>query len=163
MKIAILSDTHGLLRPEVTELLKQADAILHAGDINSQKVLDEMNSYAPAYVVRGNNDKEWAGHIPHDLTATLDGITFFLVHKKKEIPEDLSGINVVVFGHSHQFHEEEKNGILFLNHGSCGPRRFHQEITMIMAETENGSLKTEKILIPHTEKSGNKQKTDPVQ
>lgn len=149
MKLAILSDTHGLLRPEVLEYLKTADAILHGGDINKQSIVDELRQYAPLYIVRGNNDKDWAEAIPHNLTVTLGGVTFYMVHNKKEVPADLSGINVVVFGHSHKYVQEETNSLLWLNPGSCGPRRFHQEITMMMAETENGQLRVEKITIPH--------------
>lgn len=148
MRIAILSDTHGLLRPEVVEYLKTADVILHGGDINKQSIVDELRQYAPLYIVRGNNDKEWAQDIPHDLTLTLDGMTFVMVHNKKEVP-NLAGADVVVFGHSHKYLQEEKDGVLWLNPGSCGPRRFHQEITMMMAELTGGSLRVEKITIPH--------------
>ncbi|MGN8966887.1 metallophosphoesterase family protein [Intestinimonas sp. HCP28S3_D6] len=149
MRLAILSDTHGLLRPQVLEHLKTADAILHGGDINKQSIVDQLRQYAPLYVVRGNNDKEWAADIPHDLTVTLEGMTFFMVHNKKEVPADLSGVDVVVFGHSHKYAQEEKGGRLWLNPGSCGPRRFHQEITMMMAQVENGQIQVEKISIPH--------------
>ena len=149
MKLAILSDTHGLLRPEVVEHLKTADAILHGGDINKQSIVDQLRQYAPLYVVRGNNDKEWAEDIPHDLTITLDGVTFYMVHNKKELPATLNGVDVVVFGHSHKYMQEEKDGILWLNPGSCGPRRFHQEITMMMAELADGEIQVEKISIPH--------------
>ena len=149
MKLAILSDTHGLLRPEVLEHLSTADAILHGGDINKQSIVDQLSQYAPLYVVRGNNDKEWAEAIPHDLTVTLEGVTFYLVHNRKEVPKDLSGVDVVVFGHSHKYLQEEKDGVLWLNPGSCGPRRFHQEITMMMAELTGGTLRVEKISIPH--------------
>ena len=149
MNIAILSDTHGLLRPEVVEYLKTADAILHAGDINQQEIVDQLRQYAPLYIVRGNNDKEWAEHIPHHLTVTLGGVSFYMVHNKKEVPADLPGISAVVFGHSHKYFQEEKDGLLWLNPGSCGPRRFHQEITMMMAEVENGTLRVEKVTIPH--------------
>lgn len=149
MKLAILSDTHGLLRPQVVEHLKTADAILHGGDINKPAIVEQLQQYAPLYIVRGNNDKEWAEDIPHDLTITLEGITFFMVHNKKEVPADLSGVDVVVFGHSHKYVQEEKDGVLWLNPGSCGPRRFHQEITMMMAEMENGNIQVEKIDIPH--------------
>ena len=149
MNIAILSDTHGLLRPEVVEYLKTADAILHAGDINRPEIVEELKRYAPLYIVRGNNDKEWAEHIPHHLTVTLGGVSFYVVHNKKEIPADLPGIDAVVFGHSHKYLQEEKDGLLWLNPGSCGPRRFHQEITMMMAEAENGTLRVEKVAIPH--------------
>ena len=149
MRIAILSDTHGLLRPEVVEHLKTADAILHGGDINQQAIVDELRQYAPLYIVRGNNDKEWAVDIPHDLTVTLGGVIFCMVHNKKEVPADLSGVDAVVFGHSHKYVQEERDGRLWLNPGSCGPRRFHQEITMMMAEVENGEIHVEKITISH--------------
>ena len=149
MKLAILSDTHGLLRPEVVEQLKTADAILHGGDINRQSIVDQLRQYAPLYVVRGNNDKEWAEHLPHHLTVTLEGVTFCMVHNKKELPPELSGVDVVVFGHSHKYVQEEKDGLLWLNPGSCGPRRFHQEITMMMADVRSGTIQVEKRTIPH--------------
>ena len=149
MKLAILSDTHGLLRPEVMERLKDAGAILHGGDINRQSILDQLEEYAPLYVVRGNNDKEWAEQLPHDRTVTLEGVTFFLVHNRKEVPAELSGVDVVVFGHSHRYVQEERDGVLWLNPGSCGPRRFHQEITMMLAEVSNGQIFVEKVAIPH--------------
>ena len=149
MKIAILSDTHGLLRPEVMEYLQTVDAILHGGDINRQSLVDELRQYAPLYVVRGNNDKDWAEAIPHDLTVTLGGVTFFMVHNKKEVPADLPGVDVVVFGHSHKYMQQEQDGVLWLNPGSCGPRRFHQEITMILAEVADSRITVDKITIPH--------------
>ena len=152
MKLAILSDTHGLLRPQVEEYLKTADAILHGGDINRQEIVDQLRQYAPLYIVRGNNDKEWAQSIPHDLPVTLGGVTFYMVHNKKEAPADLAGADVVVFGHSHKYVQEERDGILWLNPGSCGPRRFHQEITMMMAQAADGKLQVEKITIPHETK-----------
>ncbi|NJE73266.1 metallophosphoesterase [Pseudoflavonifractor sp. SW1122] len=151
MKLAILSDTHGLLRPQVVEHLKTADAILHGGDINKPAIVEQLQQSAPLYIVRGNNDKEWAEDIPHDLTVTLEGITFFMVHNKKEVPADLLGVDVVVFGHSHKYVQEEKGSVLWLNPGSCGPRRFHQEITMMMAEIEGGTIQVEKIEISHEE------------
>lgn len=151
MKLAILSDTHGLLRPEVAAHLKTADAILHGGDINRQSIVDQLEQYAPLYLVRGNNDKEWARAIPHDLTVTLGGVTFYMVHNKKEVPANLPGVNAVIFGHSHKYVQEERDGLVWLNPGSCGPRRFHQEITMMMADAEDGRLQVQKISIPHPE------------
>jgi hypothetical protein len=152
MKIAILSDTHGLLRPQVMEYLKTADAILHAGDINTQAIVDTLAQYAPLYIVRGNNDKEWAENIPHHLTVSLGGVAFYMVHNKREVPADLTGVDVVVYGHSHKYAQEDKGGVLWLNPGSCGPRRFHQEITMAMMEVEDGKYEVEKITIPHEAK-----------
>ena len=131
------------------EHLKDAGAILHGGDINKPGIVDQLRQYAPLYVVRGTNDKEWAEDIPHDLTVTLGGVTFFMVHNKKEVPADLTGVDVVVFGHSHKYVQEEKDGRLWLNPGSCGPRRFHQEITMMVAEVSDGNIRVEKITIPH--------------
>ena len=144
-----LSGTRRARRPEVTEHLKTADAILHGGDINRQSIVDELRQYAPLYIVRGNNDKDWAEAIPHDLTVTLGGVTFFMVHNRKEVPADLAGVDAVVFGHSHKYVQEEKGGVLWLNPGSCGPRRFHQEITMMTAEAEDGKIRVEKVIIPH--------------
>ena len=120
MKLAILSDTHGLLRPQVTEHLKGVDGILHAGDINRPEIVAKLKEYAPLFVVRGNNDKEWAEAIPRELTFSLEGVTFYMIHNKKEIGELPQGVNVVVFGHSHKYAREEKNGVLWLNPGSCG-------------------------------------------
>ena len=131
------------------ELLQNVDAILHAGDINSQAVVDKLVSFAPLYVVRGNNDKDWAEAIPHDLIVTLEGVRFYMVHNKKDVPADLAGADVVVFGHSHKYSEERLGNVLWLNPGSCGPRRFHQEITLMRAQVSGGSIRVEKILIPH--------------
>ena len=149
MNLIILSDTHGLLRPAVLELLRNADAILHAGDINSRAVVDKLASFAPLYVVRGNNDKDWAEAIPHDLIVTLGGVRFYMVHNKKDVPSDLTGVDVVVFGHSHKYSEERRGNVLWLNPGSCGPRRFHQEITLMQAEVTGGAIRVKKVLIPH--------------
>lgn len=102
------------------ELLRSADAILHAGDINSQAVVDKLSSFAPMYVVRDNNDKDWAEAIPHDLTVILEGVQFYMVHNKKNVPAALTGADVVVFGHSPKYSEEQHGDVLWLNPGSCG-------------------------------------------
>lgn len=149
MRLAVLSDTHGLLRPQVIEQLRTADVILHAGDINTQAIVDRLGECAPLYIVRGNNDRAWAAHIPHDLTVTLGGVTFYMVHNKRDVPQELPGVHVVVYGHSHKYAEEELDGRLWLNPGSCGPRRFHQEITMALLEVEDGNVRVEKLVIPH--------------
>ena len=149
MNLIILSDTHGLLRSAVLAYLRGADAILHAGDINTQAIVDQMAAAAPLYIVRGNNDKAWADNLPHDLTVTLGGMTFYMVHNKKDVPAALPGVNAVIYGHSHKYSHQEKDGVLWLNPGSCGPRRFHQEITLARMQIENGRFRIEKILIPH--------------
>ena len=150
--IAILSDTHGLLRPEVMARLAEADAILHAGDINTQAIVDTLRACAETYIVRGNNDKEWAEDLPHNLTFTIEGVRFFMVHNKRDIPADLSGADVVVYGHSHKYALEEREGVLWLNPGSCGRRRFDQEITFCMMTADQGHCQVEKITIPHERK-----------
>lgn len=146
--IAILSDTHGLLRPEVMARLAGADAIFHAGDVNTQAIVDALRACAPLYIVRGNNDKDWAEALPNDLSVTLEGLRFFMVHNKKDVPGDLSGVDVVVYGHSHKYACEERGGVLWLNPGSCGRRRFGQEITFCMMTVENGRYQIEKIALP---------------
>ena len=103
MLIGIISDTHNLLREEVTEYLKPCDYILHGGDISRQDILDQLNQIAPVKAVRGNNDKEWAGNLPYQIDFELGGVHFYMTHKKKDLPKDLSPYDVVVIGHSHQY------------------------------------------------------------
>ena len=146
-RIAVLSDTHGLLRPEVLSAISGCDAIIHGGDINKPEIIERLQEIAPVYVVRGNNDKEWAEHIPATLTFQIEDCRFFLVHNKKEVPKDLAGIDAVIFGHSHQYFEENIDGRLWLNPGSCGKRRFDQEITLAMLTVDGRELSAEKIVI----------------
>ena len=147
-RIIILSDTHGLLRPEVLAYLPQADAIIHGGDINTQGIVDKLQECAPLYIVRGNNDKEWAAGLPLSLTFTIENVRFFLVHNKKDVPADLSDADVVIYGHSHKYACEERDGVLWLNPGSCGRRRFDQEITFAIMTVDNGHIQVEKVVIP---------------
>ena len=86
-RIAVLSDTHGLLRPEVLTTIDGCDAIIHGGDINKPEIIERLKVISPVYVVRGNNDKEWAEHIPATLTFQIEECRFFLVHNKKEMPK----------------------------------------------------------------------------
>lgn len=146
-RIAVLSDTHGLLRPEVLDAIAGCDAIIHGGDINKPEILDRLGEIAPVYVVRGNNDKEWAEDIPVTLTFQIEDCRFFLVHNKKEVPKDLSGIDAVIFGHSHKYFEQTIDGRLWLNPGSCGRRRFDQEITLAMLTVEGKAVSVQKITI----------------
>lgn len=151
-KIGILSDTHGMLRPQVLDVLQNCELIFHAGDINKQKILDDLGQIAPVYVVRGNNDKEWARQIPETIRAECYGLRVFMVHNKKMIPKDLGEIDLVIYGHSHKYEEKIVEGIQYLNPGSCGPRRFNQEITLaILNLEEHGGVQIEKLVIPHTE------------
>lgn len=158
-KIGIISDTHGMLRPEVMEVLQGSEVIFHAGDINKQKILDDLGQIAPVYVVRGNNDKEWAEQIPETMIAEIHGLRVFMVHNKKMIPKDLKEINLVVYGHSHKYEEKIIDGIQYLNPGSCGPRRFNQEITLAVLYVEDsGEIRIEKIVIPHLGKKQTEEK-----
>lgn len=145
IKVGIISDTHGLLREEVKHILQECDYILHGGDINKQVIIDELESIAPLYIVRGNNDKEWAEHLPNNLRFEIGSVRFYMVHDKKYVPKDLQDIDVIVFGHSHKYYEEEKDGILWLNPGSCGKRRFDQSISMAVMTIKMGAWKIEKI------------------
>ena len=151
-RIVILSDTHGLLRTEVLEYLSQADVIIHGGDINTQAIVDTLQGFAPLYIVRGNNDKEWAENLPHSLTFAIEGIHFFLVHNKRDVPPDLSDVDVVVYGHSHKYACEERGGVLWFNPGSCGRRRFNQEITLAVMTAEDGQFQVEKGTSPPGQK-----------
>ena len=151
MKLGVLSDTHGLLRPEVLSALDGCEGILHGGDINRQEIIDTLKSIAPVYVVRGNNDKEWAEHIPLFLDIELSGLRIYMTHKKKDLPRNLTPYGLVVFGHSHKYEESFQGSTLLLNPGSCGPRRFHQPITMAIVEIRDGRATASRIDIPHLE------------
>ena len=153
-RIIVLSDTHGLLRPEVQDYLPQADTIIHGGDINTKGIVDKLREYASLYIVRGNNDKEWAVDLPLSLTFTLEGVRFFLVHNKKDVPADLSDADVVIYGHSHKYACEEQDGVLWLNPGSCGRRRFDQEITFAIMTVDNGHIQVKKVVIPQEKRGG---------
>ena len=146
-KIGILSDTHGLIRPEVVDALNGCDSIIHAGDIDRSEVIEALREIAPVYAVRGNADKdEWADDLPKSLSITLDGIRIYTIHNKKHIAEDLSDKDVVIYGHTHKYHEEYKNGQLWLNPGCCGYRKPSQPVTLALLEISgNGSISVHRI------------------
>ncbi len=149
MRIGVLSDTHGLLRPEVLSALEGCGAILHGGDINRQDILDTLSKIAPIYVVRGNNDREWAEHIPLTLDFSFAGLRICMAHKKKDLPADLSAWDLAVCGHSHRYEESRLGRTLLLNPGSCGPRRFNQAITLAVLEVGDGEIAVNRVDIPH--------------
>ncbi len=132
-QIAIISDTHGLLREHVIAELAEADCSIHAGDIGTPSIVESIRQFGETYMVRGNNDK---------------GVRFFIVHDKKDIPKYLTNVDVVVYGHSHKYSAEIMKGVLFLNPGSCGKRRFDLEITMCRMTVEAGRYRYEKVMIP---------------
>lgn len=146
IEIGVISDTHGLLRPAVVEVLRTCDYILHGGDVNKPEILDTLREITPLYVVRGNNDKDWAEDLPAKLAFSIGGVNFFMVHNKKDVSDDLGDAQIVVFGHSHKYFMQRQNGRLWLNPGSCGKRRFDQEITMATITIEGKNYHVEKLV-----------------
>ena len=124
--IGVISDTHGLLRPEAIEALRGVRKIIHAGDVGTPKVLRELEKLAPVVAVRGNVDGSWANHIPLTQVAEVDDVSIYVLHVLQELDlkPDAAGFRAVVYGHSHQPKVEQKNGVLYFNPGSAGPRRF---------------------------------------
>ena len=147
MKIGVISDTHGLLRPEVVDKLRSCDAILHAGDVNRPELLDALRAIAPLYVVRGNNDKDWAEELPQTLRVELGGVRILMIHNKRELPKKLGDVQVIVFGHSHKYFEQTIDDRLWLNPGSCGKRRFDQEISFALLHIDGSAWRVEKIAL----------------
>lgn len=135
-RIGVLSDTHGKLRDEMVEILRGCDVILHAGDINTAKVMESLKEIAPLYIVRGNADKEWAEGLPESLSEEVCGLRIFMVHNKKHMPKEMGHYDLAVYGHSHKYEERRVGDCLFLNPGSCGPRRLSQPVTMAVLEVE---------------------------
>ncbi|MCM1045819.1 MAG: metallophosphatase family protein [Candidatus Gastranaerophilales bacterium] len=128
-RVAVISDTHGLLRPECVSVLKTCEAILHAGDVGELEICRKLEEIAPTYGVRGNVDRDLA-ELPAEREIALYGFRFYVVHNKKDIREELSKVDVVVYGHSHKYEERREGGRLYLNPGSCGRRRFRLPVTM---------------------------------
>lgn len=135
-RIGVLSDTHGKLREEVVEILRECEVIIHAGDINTPQVVEKLREIAPLHIVRGNADKEWAQGIPETLSEEICGLRAFVVHNKKQMPKEMGDYDLAVYGHSHKYEERREGNCLYLNPGSCGPRRFSQPVTMAVLEVE---------------------------
>jgi hypothetical protein len=148
MQVGVISDTHGLLRPEAVEALQGSDLILHAGDIGKPEVLEALGAIAPVVAIRGNNDTgEWATTVPERETVTIEDISVHMLHIIKELNLDprTAGIQVVVSGHSHKPLIEEREGVLFLNPGSAGPKRFKLPISVAQLQI-NGTDITARIV-----------------
>jgi putative phosphoesterase len=131
--IGLISDTHGLLRPEAVRALSGVEHIIHAGDIGGPDILEKLRAIAPVDAVRGNNDKgEWAAQIPLYLALELEGVRIHVLHDVKEMDVDprAAGFDVVVSGHSHKPMVTERDGVQFVNPGSAGPRRFSLPVTI---------------------------------
>lgn len=141
MRIGVISDTHGLLRPEAVAALQGCDRIIHAGDIGKPEVLDALRELAPLHAIRGNVDSgDWAAAIPERLDLQLGGLRIHVLHDLKELALNPSaaGIAVVIAGHSHQPKIEEVDGVLYLNPGSAGRRRFTLPISLALLDIEDG-------------------------
>lgn len=150
MRIAVISDTHGRLRAETQAQLEAVDCIIHAGDLDDPTVLRELDRIAPVYGVRGNNDwGSWAQELPRMMQVKLGGVTFCVTHKRADVPWNLTGVDVVICGHTHQYAEEWVQGRLWLNPGSCSfPRPYRAAPTMAMLTTaENGAFSVQKITL----------------
>jgi uncharacterized protein len=147
MRIGLISDTHGLLRPEAVRALDGVARIIHAGDVGGPEVIDGLRSIAPVQAVRGNNDRDaWARKsLPLRLSLELAGVHILVLHDLNELGSEpeTQGYRVIVTGHSHKPVVAERSGTLFVNPGSAGPRRFKLPITVGYLIVAEGSAKAE--------------------
>jgi len=146
MKVGVISDTHGLLRPEAIEALKRSEHIVHAGDVGDPAILERLGEIAPVTAVRGNVDKgAWARELPEIEVLELGGVAIYVLHEigKLDLEPKAAGFLAVVYGHSHVPKEETKNGVLYFNPGSAGPRRFSLPISVGFLFVEEGKIRGE--------------------
>ena len=133
MRIGLISDTHGLIREQALAFLWGCDRIIHAGDIGGPEILEALNDIAPVTAVRGNNDQAaWAATLPETQQLPLGGMNAYVLHDLAELTIDprAEGINLVICGHSHKSVVQRQAGVLYINPGSAGPRRFNLPITV---------------------------------
>lgn len=143
MKVGVISDTHGLLRPEALAALQGCERIIHAGDIGSPQILEALSAIAELHVVRGNNDlgADWAGHIADCLQFELGGWQVLLVHDIADVPTPLDpDVRLVITGHSHKPLIEWRGERLYLNPGSAGRRRFKLPVTLALLEISEQAI-----------------------
>lgn len=148
--IGIIYDTHGLVRPQVIGALAGAELIIHAGDIGSPDVLKTLEAIAPVIAVRGNNDQDpWAAKIPLTNVVEHQSYFFYVVHELDHLDVDpvASELSAVIFGHSHRASSERRKGVLYLNPGSAGPRRFTLPISVARLHVTDTGLTPEIIEI----------------
>lgn len=133
MKVGLISDTHGLLRPQAVDALRGSDLIVHAGDVGDATIIDHLGAIAPVTVVRGNIDRDpWASAWPETEVVDAGGVLLYVLHDLGALDLDpaVAGFHVVISGHSHKPASQRKGGVLFINPGSAGPRRFSLPITV---------------------------------
>ena len=143
MKIGVISDTHGLLRPEALTALEGVEQILHAGDVGGPEILEALSRTAPVTAVRGNVDQgRWGAQLPKTEVVEFGGVSIYMLHDlaQLDLKPEAAGFRVVVYGHSHRPTMEEKNGVLYFNPGSAGPRRFHLPVTVGRLEVRAGRV-----------------------
>ena len=151
LTIGVVSDTHGLLRPSAAEALAGSDLIIHAGDIGSPQVLDWLSGIAPVVAVRGNTDHgEWLTGIPATEVVEVGGCHVYILHDLHRLDLDpaVAGMSVVISGHSHQPAVFEKHGVVYLNPGSCGPKRFKCPVSVARLRIKNGIPEAELVALP---------------
>jgi putative phosphoesterase len=144
--VGVISDTHGLVRPEALEALEGSELIVHAGDVGAPGVLEELGRVAPVVAVRGNNDRgAWAEELPLYDAVEVEGAFVYVLHDLKEldIAPAAAGFRVVVSGHSHKPLIEERRGVLYLNPGSAGPRRFKLPVTLARLRVKGADASAE--------------------
>jgi hypothetical protein len=142
-RVGLISDTHGLLRPEAITFLSGSDFIVHAGDIGNATLIEKLETLAPVTVVRGNNDKgSWADGIPQTEVLRVNDVLIHVLHNIAELDVDpvAAGFGVVVFGHSHRPLSEKRDGVLYVNPGSAGPRRFRLPVCVGELQITGGSV-----------------------
>lgn len=141
--LGVVADTHGLLRPQLVDALKGVDRILHAGDVGRPFILEKLRAIAPLSVVRGNVDREeWAEALPKTEVILVGSSSLYMLHILDELDLDpgAAGFAAVIYGHSHQPRIERKNGVLYLNPGSAGPRRFSLPVSMALLKVKSDGL-----------------------
>jgi putative phosphoesterase len=146
MIIGVISDTHGLLRPEALAALQKSDFIIHAGDIGDSDILAKLEEIAPVTAIRGNIDKsDWARGIPRTNVLEVEGIAVYVLHDlhKLDLKPEAAGFAAVVYGHSHIPKLEIKNGVLYFNPGSAGPARFQLPISVARLHVNRGEIRGE--------------------
>lgn len=149
IRVAIMADTHGVLRPEVERILETCDVIVHAGDFDNQMLYHKLNVDQPLYAVGGNNDRGWSGGLGQVNRFEIGGVKFIMAHERVDIPSVLKDIQVVIFGHSHMYYQQEISGRLWLNPGSCGYKRFTLPLSMAVMTIEDGTYEVETVWLEH--------------